>query len=161
VSWQTVCLLLILLAVLALATMQVDYTAAFVQAKLGEHEEVYVKMPRGFKEIDKVLCLKRALYGLKQSRKTWFEHKLMEECGFKQSLNDPCLFHTDNIICVVYVNNCLFFSLIEKGMQDIFLKMVACGLDFNEDSNVAGFLGVLLGVLDNKSIELTQTGLID
>jgi hypothetical protein len=74
VSWQTVQQLLILSVVLALATMQVDYTAAFVQAKLGEHEEVYVEMPRGFKEEGKVLWLKRALYGLKQSPKTWFEH---------------------------------------------------------------------------------------
>jgi hypothetical protein len=164
VSWQTVRLLLILLVVLALATMQLDYTAAFVQAELGENEEVYVEMPRGFKEIGKVLCLKRALYGLKQSPKTWFEHlksKLMDDCGFQQSPNDPCLFYTDNVICVVYVDDCLFFSLTEKGIQDIFVKMVACGLDFNEESNVAGFLGVLLGTLDDKSIEMTQTSLID
>jgi Reverse transcriptase (RNA-dependent DNA polymerase) len=164
VSWQTVRLLLILSVVLALATMQVDYTAAFVQAELGEHEEVFVEMPRGFREEGKVLRLKRALYGLKQSPKTWFEHlrsKLMEECGFKQSPNDPCLFYTDHVVCVVYVDDCLFFSPTEQGIQDIFVKMVTCGLDFNEESNVAGFLGVLMGEREDKSIELTQTGLID
>jgi Reverse transcriptase (RNA-dependent DNA polymerase) len=164
VSWQTVRLLLILSVVLALATMQVDYTAAFVQAELGEHEEVFVEMPRGFKEEGKVLRLKRALYGLKQSPKTWFEHlrsKLMDECGFQQSPNDPCLFYTANVVCVVYVDDCLFFLPSDQGIQDIFVKMVASGLDFNEESNVAGFLGVLLGVLEDKSIELTQTGLID
>jgi hypothetical protein len=138
-------LLLILSVVLALATMQVDYTAAFLQAKLGEHKEVYVEMPRGFKEEGKVLRLKRALYGLKQSPKTWFEHlrsKLVDECGLKQSPNDPCLFYTTNVVCVVYVDDCLFFSPTKQGIQDIFVKMVACGLDFNEESNVAGFLGV-------------------
>ena len=58
VSWQTVRLLLILSIVLGLATTQVDYTAAFVQAELGAHEEVFVEMPRGFKEQGKVLRLK-------------------------------------------------------------------------------------------------------
>ena len=141
-----------------------DYTAAFVQAELGEDEEVYVEMPRGYKQEGKVLRLKRALYGLKQSPKTWFEHlksKLMDECGFKQSPNDPCLFYTDNVVCVVYVDDCLFFSPTEKGIQDVFVKMVDCGLDFNEESDVAGFLGVLLTIRENQSIELTQTGLID
>lgn len=164
VSWTTVRLLLILSVVLKLSTTQVDYTAAFVQAPLGEHEEVFVEMPRGFKVAGKVLQLKRALYGLKQSPKTWFEHlrsKLMDECGFQQSPNDPCLFYTGSVICVVYVDDCLFFSPTEQGIKDIFVKMVACGLDFNEESDVAGFLGVLLVTKDDNSIELTQTGLID
>jgi hypothetical protein len=166
VSWQTVQLLLIFSVVLALATMQVDYTAAFVQAELGEHELVYVEMPRGFKEGREILRLKRALYRLKQSPKTLFEHlqsKLMDECGFKQSPNDPCLFYTDNAWSVLsmLLDDCLFFSPSKEGIKDIFVKMVASGLDFNEESNGAGFLGVLLGVLENKSIELTQTRLID
>lgn len=164
VSWTTVRLLLILSVVLGLSTAQVDYTAAFVQAPLGEGEEVFVEMPRGFKESGKVLQLKRALYGLKQSPKTWFEHlrsKLMDECGFQQSPNDPCLFYTGSVICVVYVDDCLFFSPTEQGIKDIFAKMVDCGLDFNEESDVAGFLGVLLVAKEDNSIELTQTGLID
>jgi hypothetical protein len=45
VSWTTVQLLLILLVVLGLASKQVDYTAAFVQAKLAEDERVYIEMP--------------------------------------------------------------------------------------------------------------------
>jgi hypothetical protein len=43
VSWSTVRLLLILSVTLGLATKQVDYTLAFVQADLKE--EVYVEMP--------------------------------------------------------------------------------------------------------------------
>ena len=85
----------------------------------------------------------------------------MEECGFKHSPNDPCLFYTDNVICIVYVDDCLFFSPTEQGIQDIFVKMVDSGLDFNEESDVAGFLGVLLSIREDQSIELTQTGLID
>lgn len=164
VSWTTVRLMLILSVVLGLATTQVDYTAAFVQAELPDSEEVYVEMPRGFKESGKVLRLRRALYGLKQSPKTWFEYlraKLVDECGFEQSPNDPCLFHTGTVICVVYVDDCLFFSPTEQGIDDIFVKMRRSELDFNKESDVAGFLGVLLTTREDGSIELTQTGLID
>jgi hypothetical protein len=49
VSWTTVRLLLILSVVLGLATKQVDYTAAFVQAELDEDEQVFVEMPKVFK----------------------------------------------------------------------------------------------------------------
>ena len=52
---------------MGLATKQVDYTAAFVQAKLSEGEEVFVAMPRGYAKLGKVLKLKKTLYGLKQS----------------------------------------------------------------------------------------------
>jgi hypothetical protein len=44
-SWTTIRLLLILSVVLNLATKQVDYMAAFFQAKLNEGEQVYVEMP--------------------------------------------------------------------------------------------------------------------
>jgi hypothetical protein len=72
---------------------QVDYTAAFVQAELDEDEQVFVKMPKGFKQQGKVLKLKRALYGLRQSPWTWFEHlkgkPTSDSVGFEQSLNNP------------------------------------------------------------------------
>ena len=48
VSWSTVRLLLVLSVTLGLATKQVDYTLAFVQA--GIKEEVYVEMPKLFEK---------------------------------------------------------------------------------------------------------------
>jgi hypothetical protein len=47
---------------LNLATKQVDYVAAFVQADIDT--TVYVEMPRGFTQQGKVLRLKKSLYGL-------------------------------------------------------------------------------------------------
>lgn len=66
VSWNTVRLLLILSLVLWLATKQVDYTTAFIHAPI-RNKEVYVKMPRGFAQVGRVLRLKKSLYGMKQS----------------------------------------------------------------------------------------------
>ena len=143
VSWTTVRLLLILSVVLKLKTKQVDYTAAFVQAELDESEQVYVEMPKGFKKQGKVLKLNRALYGLRQSPRTWFEHlkeKLMSTAvGFQQSPNDPCLFYTKDVLCVVYVDDCLFFSPSDEAIESTFDRMRESGLDFNIEEDVAGF----------------------
>ena len=46
VSWTTVRFLLVLSVVLKLATKQVDYVSAFIQAYI--HDDIYVEMPRGF-----------------------------------------------------------------------------------------------------------------
>ena len=55
--------MLVLSIVLNLATVQVDYTSAFVQAPISD--KVYVEMPQGFRQPDKVLKLKKSLYELK------------------------------------------------------------------------------------------------
>ena len=57
---------------LNLQSVQVDYTAAFPQAPLID--DVYVEMPRWFKEKNKVYKLKRNLYGLKQAARNFYEH---------------------------------------------------------------------------------------
>ena len=72
VNWTTVRLMLILTLILNLATCQVDYTAAFVHAPIDT--DVYLDMPRGFAEPNKVYRLKRSLYGLRQSPRNFFQH---------------------------------------------------------------------------------------
>ena len=72
IMWVTICLMLILECLLDLKSKQGDVTCAFLHAHLEPKEEVYVHMPRGFKQFDskgnsKVLKLKRTLYGLRQS----------------------------------------------------------------------------------------------
>ena len=83
VSWQTVRLLLILSIVLGLETKQVDYTAAFTHAPIGD-KEVYCEMPRGFSKPGYVLKLKKSLYGLKQSPINFFNFikGKLEHAGF-------------------------------------------------------------------------------
>jgi hypothetical protein len=67
--------LLLLLVVLSLKSKQAwTIQLSFVQLLLDDDEQVFVEMPRGFREERKVLRLKRTLYGLKQSPRTWFTH---------------------------------------------------------------------------------------
>ena len=83
-------ILLILSVILGLDTKQVNYTCAFLHAPITE--DVYVHIPRGFKEGRKVLKRQRSMYGLHQSSRNFFEHlkEILIKVGFKQS-GDPCL----------------------------------------------------------------------
>jgi hypothetical protein len=123
-----------------------------------------VEIPRGFKEAaGKVLKLHRTLYGLRQSPRKIVIHlkQKLEQCRFKQSPNDPYLFYTEKGICLVYVDNCLFFSPTKNSLDAVFNKMRATDLDFHLEDDVTGFLGVLMTPHENGTIEMTQMGLID
>jgi hypothetical protein len=158
INWTSVRLLLILSAILGLSTKQVDYTAAFVHAPIDKDpnwesmssEEkarsgIYLHMPRGFYQPGKVLKLKRSLYGLRQSPRNFFKHlkAKLESIGFKSNVNiDPCLFLSDKVICLVYVNDTLFFSTKEEFINDLIDRLTKADLDLEVEDSVAGFLGV-------------------
>ena len=155
--------MLILSIKLQLATKQVDYTAAFVQSKIKE--EVYVELPKGFPQKgNKVLKLQRCLYGLKQAPRNWYLHlkQQLEACHLVQSEADPCLFLGREVICIIYVDDCCFYSpreeYIDKLMDDLREK---CGLDLNVEDDVAGYLGVHIDKREDGKLELTQKGLTE
>lgn len=76
--------------------------------------------PIGFQDnndnVNKVLKLKRAIYGLKQSSRSWYQRvdELLQSLGYKKSKHEPCLFtKIDNnvkIIIALYVDDffCIF-----------------------------------------------------
>jgi hypothetical protein len=160
VSWSTVRLLLVLSVTLGLATKQVDYTLAFVQA--GINEEVYVEMPKLFEKSGCVYKLKRNIYGLRQAPVNWFNRLKtgLETRGFVQSKKDPCLFISKDVICLCYVDDCLFFAKDETLITQM-IENLQTEFNLNIEDDVAGFLGILLEKQPDGSIELKQTGLID
>lgn len=60
-------MMLILEVLLRLKSKQGGITAAFVPADVDEGKNIHVEMPCGFRKQGKVLKLKKALYGLRQS----------------------------------------------------------------------------------------------
>jgi hypothetical protein len=144
VNWTTVRLLLILSAILGLSTKQVDYTAAFVHAPIDKdpnwdsmtEEErarsgVYLHMPRGFNQPGKVLKLKRSLYGLRQSPRNFFLYlkSKLESIGFEANIDiDPCLFISKKVICLVYVDDTLFFSPRDDFIDEVIDQLSKCEL---------------------------------
>ncbi len=57
-----------------------------------------------------MLKLKRTLYGLRQSWRAFWKYvtEKLVKCGMEQSDLDPCLFISNKVICVVYMDNLLF-----------------------------------------------------
>ena len=177
VSWTTVRLLLLLAAQLDLATRQVDYVAAFVHSpipmpkdyhKMTREEQrrnrTYVEMPRGFREDGKVLCLNKALYGLKSAPVAFFRHLRgnLEAIGFRQAIEvDPCLFISEKVICLVYVDDTLLYAKDPKDIDEVIERLSKerkMALEIEDD--VAGFLGVDIKKDPETSvITLKQVGL--
>ena len=172
VSWSTVRLLLILMVVNNLCSAQVDYLAAFCQAPIDTN--VFIDLPKGWERLNKmglpvkfkpghVLKLKRSLYGLVQSPKNFFKHLKgnLEKSGFKQSQHDPCLFISEKVICLVYVDDCLFFSKHQHDIDTAIEKIKDTGMDLEKEDDAAGFLGVDIQRDDKAgTVNLTQKGLI-
>ena len=175
VQWSTVRMMFILSLQLGLASTQVDYVSAFCQAPI--EEVVYVALPRGWETLNTmnipeqfkrnhVLKLKRSMYGLRQSPRNFFKHlkKNLEIAGFVQSENDPCLFISDNVICVCYVDDCLWWSPEQRHIDDA-IERVKVNMDLEVEDSVDGFLGISvnrkLGEDGEEEIHLTQSGLID
>ncbi len=166
VGWGTIRTLLTLAVHLNLETTQVDYTNAFIHAPLSEN--VYCEMPKGFRIEGKILKLKRSLYGLRQSPVNFFKRlkSALEKTGLKQqNEHNPCLFIGKGVICITYVDDCLFFAKdqasIDKVIASIQDKKRDDRLELNVEDDVAGFLGILMKKHEDGSVELLQTGLID
>jgi hypothetical protein len=88
-----------------------DVKNAFLHGDL--HEEVYMPIPPRFETSQtnvKVFCLRRSLYGLKQSPRAWFDRfrQSMLERGYIQSNANHTLFYKHGTckitILIVYVD---------------------------------------------------------
>jgi hypothetical protein len=79
----------------------------------------------------------------------------------EQSKFDPYLFIGPNVICVVYVDDLIFWSLEVPQINQVAMKLQDLGVDLEKEDNVAGFLGVTLDCdASTGLLEMKQTGLI-
>jgi len=92
---EAIRLLLAFTSCLDFKLFQMDVKSAFLNGLLNE--EVYVSQPPKFEDINytgHVYKLKRALYGLKQPPRAWYEHlsNFLLEKGFSRGNVDNTLF---------------------------------------------------------------------
>ena len=71
-----------------------DVKCAFINGYLNE--EVFVEQPKGFEDLhflDHVLRLKKALYGLRQAPRAWYDRftQYLLDRGFKRGYADQTL----------------------------------------------------------------------
>ncbi len=166
-SWNSIRLLLILVAMMGWHTQQIDYVLAFPQAPV--EKEIYMKIPKGFEVTgenakDYVLKLKRNVYGQKQAGRVWNKYlkkKLIEEVGFTKSKHDECVFYKNNTVYILYTDNSILAGPDKHEIDQIITDIQAAGLDITKEGDIKDFLGVNINKRKDGSIELTQPHLIN
>ena len=104
---------------------------------------------------DVVLKLKKRLYGQAKTARLWYEKlwNALLEHGLVMSKVDPFLFMSKNVICVVYVDDCLFLEISQSDIDHVMKSYKEDSPNYNwEHSNwksVSDFLGFSIKTLDN------------
>jgi Reverse transcriptase (RNA-dependent DNA polymerase)/GAG-pre-integrase domain len=168
VSWSTVRMLLTLALKENLATRQVDFSNAFVQAHLNSNKHIYVQPLKGFEYENEngeqyVLTLKRSLYGLVQAPLYWGNHlkDALEKQALRQIICDPCMHSGNGVIVLTYVDDCLFFGKDQVTIDKKIRSIQESGLKLTVEDDIYAFLGVEVVRNDVGDIKLLQCGLID
>jgi hypothetical protein len=74
---------------------------------------------------------------------------------------EPCLFVKQGVICLVYVDDCLFFGRDKNKIRELVQEIQDTGFELTIEEDVYAFLGVEVK-FDSESgtVTLTQTGLL-
>ncbi|GJR76154.1 putative ribonuclease H-like domain-containing protein [Tanacetum coccineum] len=127
---------------------QMDVKSAFLYGKI--EEEVYVYQPPSFEDPhfpDKVYKVEKALYGLHQAPRAWYEtlSTYLLDNGFHRGQIDKTLFikrHKDDILLVqVYVDDIIFGST-KKEMSIEFEKLMHDKFQMSSMGELSFFLGL-------------------
>jgi hypothetical protein len=96
---------------------QVDIKGAYLNGELNNNEVLYMHHPPGYKPRDAgnhVLCLKKTLYGLKQSGRRWYQRlsSIFESLDFHKCSVDQAVFYKANkdknevTVVAVHIDDC-------------------------------------------------------
>ena len=85
-------------------------TAAFLQSKVPEGDNINVTVPRGFTCKGKLLKLRKTLYGLRQSPRGFWRYltENLYKCKLNQLDFDTYIFIGERVICIVYSDETFF-----------------------------------------------------
>ncbi|GJS38474.1 putative ribonuclease H-like domain-containing protein [Tanacetum coccineum] len=127
---------------------QMDVKSAFLYGKI--EEEVYVCQPLGFEDPDfpdRVYKVEKALYGLHQAPRAWYETLLtyLLDNGFQRGKIDKTLFirrdKGDILLVQVYVDDIIFGST-KKSLCTEFEKMMHKKFQMSSMGELTFFLGL-------------------
>ena len=143
-------------------TCSIDFSNAFVQAKLDD--DIWIHLPRGFHGQTKDTCLKLqgSLYGISTAPRLWANHlfKALLSLGFKQSKLDLCLFMKADIYVIIYVDDTGVAAKSKSLVDDGIASLKKMGFELTREVSFAEFLGIQYEKLGDGRIKLTQKGLI-
>ena len=80
--------------------------------------------------------------------------------GFEQGLADPCLFFRDEIVLVVYVDDCLIFTP-KKERADALVKELEKRFTIEDEGDITNYLGINITTPEPNTIEMVQPALTE
>ena len=153
---STLRLLFALSVQLGMDITHLDVTTAFLNGHLKEN--IFMYLPEGFPVKDsqsKVLKLKKAVYGLKQSSLAWYKKvdETLYSLGFIKSKLEPCVFmktHDNNKKTIVglYVDDFLIFSNC-KFEADSLIEALSQKFKIKNLGQVKQYLGMRINIDKN------------
>ena len=163
VQLSTVRLFLAWALLLGWTTCCVDFSNAFIQAKLDD--EIFVHVPRGFvssKTGRTCLKLKRSLYGLSVAPRLWFKHlwKALDQEGLKPSDHDPCLMFRKDLVVIQYVDDLGLAAKDMSVINELLDNLKGKGFELTKEGTFTEYLGIQYTNMENGSILMNQPGLI-
>ncbi|GJX06279.1 retrovirus-related pol polyprotein from transposon TNT 1-94 [Tanacetum coccineum] len=145
---EAVRLFIVYAAYKSFTVYQMDVKTTFLYGPLKE--EVYLNQPDGFVDpyyLDKVYRLKKALNGLKQAPRAWYDElsNFLVSKGFSKGFIDPTMFitkHGEDILLVqIYVDDIIFGSTNPK-LSKRFGKLMHSKFDMSMMGELKFFLGI-------------------
>ena len=118
-------LVLIFQCILRFQSQSIDFINEFAQADIPSGEPAFIELPRDFKnggwKHDAVLILKKILYGQAGYACIWNKNLRngLSDCEFVTSKVDPWLFMSKTVICVVYVDDFLFWKRSQSNIGNV------------------------------------------
>jgi hypothetical protein len=152
-----------LAALFALTVTQIDIGNAFLHGDLKE--EVYMHHPVSFPGTPgTVLRLRKSLYGLCQSPRTWWFKltKTLKTLGFVPLVTDPCVFiHTTSLFFIImHVDDIVMFTRNDALRASVVTALLA--LFTLTDFGLAKlYIGIEIDRDTDGSLHLTQSSFID
>lgn len=140
--------------------MKFDIKTAFLYGILNE--DLYMKVPEGFEENNKVCKLEKALYGLKQAPMQWNEcfKNFLEQNDLIPTKSEQCIYRTNDssMILAIYVDDGILIGNNNDKMKDLLLKLKE-KYKITICKNVNTFLGI---EIDQKpgTIEISQSNFV-
>src|SRR5262249_38690716 len=132
-----------IIAFFDLEAEQMDVVSAFLNSAL--EEKVYVRHPPGFHRYGRCLLLLRALYGLPQSPKLWYNTlvEMLQSLGLKRVPEEPCIFANEYLLFFFFVDDSvLMYRPEDKAKADEFKARLKERFQIKEIGPLKWFLGM-------------------
>jgi hypothetical protein len=131
-----------------LEIIQLDIKNAFLNATRNAGEEpIFCEMPRGYRKKGMVLRLWKALYGLRDSPKLWFDEfsRRLAQLGYIRCAEEPCLYYNRarKIFVLFFVDDILILHHSDdKTQAESLVTSLQASYELVRKDTAEWFLGV-------------------